>query len=266
MIDAVSQILREAAALDILPRYRELRDDEIHEKSPGELVTRADRDAESRIGRRLAALLPGSRVVGEEAASADPTLLRDIDRGAVWLLDPLDGTRNFVHGREGFAVMAALLRDGETTMAWMLSPLCDRMHVAELGAGARIDGRPIPAASDHPRPASALRGAVLTGFLPNALRERVARNARHVAEVLPGRQCAGEEYPLVATGAQDFVMFWRTLPWDHAPGSLFVREAGGHCARPDGTPYRPAGPGEGLLVARSTEDWQALRDALLGAC
>ena len=112
-IDAVTKILREAAQESILPRFRSLGRDEVTEKAPGEIVTVADRESEATITRRLRELLDVP-VVGEEATSTEPKLLRALaDEPAVWLVDPLDGTRNFVRGSEDFAVMAALVREGE---------------------------------------------------------------------------------------------------------------------------------------------------------
>src|SRR4051794_10278381 len=101
-----------AAGRAILPRFCALAQHEIEGKSPGELVTVADREAEALLAAGLAPLLPGSRVIGEEACSADPRLIDALGEGIVWLVDPLDGTGNFAAGRPEFAVMVALLRDG----------------------------------------------------------------------------------------------------------------------------------------------------------
>jgi len=80
---------------------------------------------------------------------------------------------------------------------------------------------------------------------------------------LPGLRCAGHEYPSIAQGRQNFVLFWRTEPWDHAPGALFMSEAGAHVARPDGSPYRPLDGGQGLLVADNQANWNAVAQLLL---
>jgi fructose-1,6-bisphosphatase/inositol monophosphatase family enzyme len=91
--------------------------------------------------------------------------------------------------------------------------------------------------------------------------------ARAFGTVTRGSRAVGVEYPRIATGEQEFTLFWRTLPWDHAPGSLLVTEAGGVAARLDGTPYRPGRPADGLLVAADEECWHRVRDRLIGpAC
>ncbi|MEZ0092995.1 inositol monophosphatase [Streptacidiphilus sp. EB129] len=261
-IDAVTGILSEAAEAAILPRFRALAEGEVTEKSPGELVTVADREAEDLISRRLRTLLDAP-VVGEEATAADPGLVAALrEAPAAWLVDPLDGTANFVAGRPEYAVMAALVRAGETVAAWIVQPAEGRAYVAERGAGAWRDGtriRRTPAPADP----SELRGAVLTRFLDPVARARVAAAAPRFAELGPGTGCAGVDYPRVLDGGQDFVLFHRTLPWDHAPGTLLLTEAGGLAQRPDGTPYRPTDDRTGLLATADPITWHTVRPLLL---
>jgi fructose-1,6-bisphosphatase/inositol monophosphatase family enzyme len=263
MLDAVEALLREAAEAAILPRFRRLAAGDVDEKAPGEWVTAADREAERLLSAGLTALLPGAVVVGEEAAAAAPGLLARLeDAGPVWLVDPLDGTANFVAGRGSFAVMVALLRGGAPVAAWMLDPLTGICATAEAGGGAFLSGARLRASADCPPPA-ALRGAVLTRFLPPALRAAVARRAPALGAVLPGSGCAGREYPAVVGGAQHFVLYWRTLPWDHAPGVLFAHEAGAAARRLDGRAYRAADGRPGLLVAQNDAVWRRVRATLL---
>lgn len=262
LMDRVAELIREIAGQAIVPRFRTLTQQEISEKTPGELVTIVDREVEAWLTQRLPALLPGSRVIGEEACSADPGLLDTIAEGRVWLVDPLDGTANFVAGRPCFAVMVALLEDGLPTAAWLHDPMTDLMHSAERGAGAYANQLRLRA-PDHVVATHQLRGAVLTRYLPVALRESVGRRSSGIAEALPGLYCAGAEYPAIAHGTQDFAMFWRVLPWDHVPGALLLSEAGGKVARLDGQPYRVGPDAFGLLVARSAQCWQLARSALL---
>lgn len=261
VLDDVGELMRVVAREVIVPRFRALSHGEIEEKAPGELVTIADREAEQRLSAALVKLLPAARVVGEEQVAAQPELVHGLEQGAVWLVDPLDGTSNFVAGSACFSMMIALLHEGEVVASFMLDPLTNLLSRAERGAGAYLEGERLRTGTDAPE-TRALRGAVLKKYLPTELRAAVEGRIGRLGEALPGTHCAGAEYPAIVSGRQDFAAFWRTLPWDHAPGSLFVTEAGGVAQRFDGTPYRPAEDRRGLLVARNAEIWARARHAL----
>lgn len=258
---AVHALLRTVAAEQILPRFQRLGDDEVTEKSAGELVTVADRAAERALGDGLRRIDPDARFIGEEACAADPRLLERLGEGHVWLVDPIDGTANFVAGRAPFAVMVALLEEGVTTAAWVLDPLADRVVSAAAGAGAYVDGRPVPVTDDLPAD-DRLDGIVSSAFLPESHHDLPARLAERIGTVRATQRCAGHEYPLVAQGARDFALYWRTLPWDHAASALIVEEAGGAVLRLDGTKYCPALAGTGVLVARNKPIAQRLLEML----
>jgi fructose-1,6-bisphosphatase/inositol monophosphatase family enzyme len=157
--------------------------------------------------------------------------------------------------------MVALLADGAAQAGWILDLITDQLAVAEVGAGACLDGVPITTDQDSP-PLAALRGNVRSKYLPPAVRVAVDRRVGLLGEALPGTGCAGREYPDVVTGVQDFALFWRTLPWDHAAGDLFTREAGGAVRRLDGGPYLPTDRSPGLLVARNEEVWRQVYAAM----
>jgi fructose-1,6-bisphosphatase/inositol monophosphatase family enzyme len=265
LIAPVAAAMRHAAETAILPRYRRLTAHEVEEKSAGEVVTQADRDAEAILTPVLRSLVEGSRVVGEEAAASQPELLQGLDSGIVWLVDPLDGTSNFVSGNGPFAVMVALLERGQTRASWILDPLSGTEYFAGPDMGARMNGQRLaPSHIDGAnRPASELRGAILTRFLPLDVRPRVEQGRKRIGATTNGTLCAGAEYPAIALGRQDFTLFWRTLPWDHAPGALLVTETGGHVARPDGSPYVPGDGKSGLLAARSAACWHEVHRAIL---
>lgn len=265
LFDDVPLLLAEASERAVMPRFRALSAGEVMEKARGDLVTVADHEAEAIIEHGLLALLPGSRVAGEEACAANPALLDGLDRGAVWVVDPLDGTANFVAGRPVFAVMAALLVEGEAVGAWVLNPVTGERWMAQRGAGCYRNGERarVPTAA---LPLAQARGAVLNRFMPPELREHITARLHLIGEPLPGQRCAGVEYPALVTGTQQFAMFYRTLPWDHVPGTLLVQEAGGHAARFDASAYRAADrTAVGLLTAVSEPLWREVRAALLPA-
>jgi fructose-1,6-bisphosphatase/inositol monophosphatase family enzyme len=264
MIDKVEALLREAARRAILPRFQRLQRHEVEEKSPGELVTAADREAEHIIAAGLKALSPAALIVGEEAAAADPGLLSQVlGADEVWVIDPLDGTAHFAAGRALFAVMVALVRKGEIVLSCIFEPVTGTMRVAERGAGAFADGRRVRAADDCPPPA-AIRGAILKRFISPADRAKIEPREGMIGAVLPGLMCAGREYPAVVAGEQHFALFQRMLPWDHAPGVLFAEEAGAKARWLDGSAYVPGDMRAGLLVAQNAAVWRCVRETVLG--
>lgn len=263
MLDQVESIVREVAATVVVPKFRALAEGEIEEKAPGELVTVADRESERVLAQRLGALLPGSVVVGEESVAADPAILELLYGDApVWVIDPIDGTANFAGGREPFALMVALVRQGAPVLSVIFEPISGLMSLAEAGAGAQINGVPARMPTD-PVGTGDLRGSALARFLPPEIRARVDAGRPSVGALLPGHHCAAREYPDVVRGVQHFALFWRALPWDHVPGALLVREAGGVVRRFSGAEYNLTQSGQGLLVARDEDVFGLVREALL---
>ncbi|MBI3512493.1 MAG: inositol monophosphatase, partial [Proteobacteria bacterium] len=147
----VATIIREVAAAEILPRYQALRASDIREKAPGDFVTAADLASEAALTRRLTELVPGSVVLGEEAAAADPSVFDRLDGDApVWVIDPVDGTINFAKGRPGFVVIVAWIHRGRTLAGWIHDPLASVMVTAERGGGTLGDGGRLHVAADTP--------------------------------------------------------------------------------------------------------------------
>lgn len=250
-----------------MPRFRRLGADGIRRKSgPLDLVTDADEAAERRIAAALAVRFPDALVVGEEAVAADPSLLgRLADAERAIVLDPLDGTFNFAHGVPLFATMAALLVRGEVALAAVHDPLGDDTALALRGEGAWIE-RPDGSRADlhvcPPAPPSAMSGIASWQFLPDPLKARVLGRLLRVAATWSYRSAA-HEYRLAASGGCHFLLYHRLLPWDHAPGWLLHREAGGYSAHFDGSRYLPRQIGGGLICAPDRPSWEALREALL---
>lgn len=252
-VDPVSELLREVGDRLILPAFRQ--NVAAEEKTPGEFVTRVDRAAEDFLARFLPSLVTGSRVVGEEAVHSEPALLDSIHTGWVWLVDPLDGTRNFVEGREEFGTMVALLRDGQTVAGWIYAPTLGRLAVAELGSGTCINGSRTRLSRD--KAVGLAPGMIYTRFLPAEVTCDTSR------ELVKPTGAASADYPAILQGTLSFVFYWRTLSWDHAAGTLLVNEAGGKAAGLDGAAYKPSSPTEGLLAATTQNDWGAVRSTII---
>ena len=253
---AVEQAMRDAARLAVMPRFGTAGAALVADKAlrPGESepVTAADRECEAILSDRLAGLMPGAAIVGEEAVHQQPELLAGLGSGTCWIIDPLDGTANFAAGTGPFGLLVALAEQGVPVGGWILDPLTGRFCAALTGEGASIDGEAFrTAASGRERPLVALTRL----FSDQSRRARLLSSLAENAEVVDSPRCAADQYPRIATGGHDVTLFTRTLPWDHAAGVVFLNEAGSRAARPDGTPYRCDDEREGLIAATTEAAW-----------
>ncbi|KEO89150.1 hypothetical protein EH31_14035 [Erythrobacter longus] len=257
----IGEVLREAAVTSVIPRFGRLGSDEVQEKSVGDLVTIADTQAEAIIAAGLTALRPRARVVGEEACAANPGLLKNLDRGEVWIIDPIDGTGNYAAGRAPFAMMAALLQEGEIVASAVLDPLSDRLLLAEKGGGAWLNEMRLVSCEQRPVP-RALSGIISHFQRPPEMEAKAGTLADDGVTLLSTQRCAGFEYARIAIGELDFALYWRTLVWDHAPGILILEEAGGKAAHLDGTSYASSRPHRPILLARNKAIWDHIASAM----
>jgi len=237
----VEEAVRKAAAAEIMPRFRSLAAHEVDQKSgPHDLVTDADRLTERYLTDVLGRLLPGSVVVGEEAVHADPEVYAAIQGDApVWIVDPVDGTRQFVHGDPGFCTLVALARRGVLLASWTYLPASDQLATAVRGQGAFLDGerlhagspdpgRDLQVATSHPDYTTDAQKRALLGLWTDGVAPRACGSA-------------GLEYLAVARGELDALAFSWEAAWDHAAGILLVEEAGGAHLTPTGEPFRITG-------------------------
>ncbi|MFE0451822.1 inositol monophosphatase family protein [Streptomyces sp. NPDC058914] len=237
----VEEAVRKAAAAEIMPRFRQLAAHEVDQKSgPHDLVTDADRGAELYLTEALGALLPGSVVVGEEAVHANPLTYEALRGDApVWIVDPVDGTRQFVRGEEGFCTLVALARHGVVYASWTYAAARDQLATAVRGQGAFLDGerlfagpptpgRDLTVATSHPDFTTDEQKHALLGLWTDGVAPRPCGSA-------------GLEYLAVARGELDATAFSWEAAWDHAAGLLLVEEAGGAHLTLTGEPFRITG-------------------------
>jgi len=265
----VASLLREAARDKIMPLFRNLADDEVRMKTgPLDLVTAADEAAERRITAGLRREFPGCVVIGEEAASANPELLNDLAGAELaFVVDPVDGTANFAAGLPLFGVMAAAFRKGEIVGAVIHDPVGDDSAMALRGEGAWMetpDGKRRALRVADSVPAAQMSGNVSWRFLPEPLRSEVCARLPRLGAGWDYR-CSAHAYRMTAAGHGHFLFYYRLYPWDHAPGWLLHREAGGYSAQFNGKPYDPTDIYSGLICAPDRDGWEAIRAALLEA-
>lgn len=234
---------------------RARRPEHVEAKAPIDLVTEVDRAAEDAVLGVIAAAFPGDGVLAEEKGDARPAL-----SGRTWVVDPLDGTTNFVHGVERVAVSIALLAGGERVLGVVLDVFLDRLYAAVRGAGATCDGAPLAVST-----ANDLGAALMaTGFPPDR-RTRAAGYLEYVRAFMERthgiRRFGSAALDLVDVASGRFDGFWEfgLKPWDTAAGTLIVEEAGGRVTTGDGAPWKPGDP---LVVATNGRLHDAVVDVL----
>ena len=262
----VDSIIREVAAVEIMPRFRKLAAHDVEMKGVNDPVTVADKETERRLTEELTAHLPGSVVVGEESFAKDPSIMAHIDADApVWVIDPIDGTRNFVSGYPEFAVMVGLVRNRETLASWIHDPNSGDTMMAEKGSGVWLRGQKVTLAAQNPAlPTVGLVGARVKKLIADPT---LIPQGENLPPIEIG-SCAGFDYPRLFAGAMRFAnattsraqfLFYRhTNAWDHVPGLFLHHEAGGYSADWSGKPYDMTQPRSGLLCAPNHEIWARL--------
>lgn len=235
---ALIRAVRDAGAEALKIRSRGLAVESKKDASP---VTEADRKAEAILTAAVEACMPGVTIVAEERVAdegaPDPT-------ASFVLIDPLDGTKEFVAGRDEFTVNVAWVQEGRPVLGVVGAPALNRIYVGDPDAGAvRIDGdappKPIRVRAPGPGPLEAL-----------ASRSHAdAQTERFLAAIDAGRKSAGSslKFCVVAEGDADlYPRFGPTMAWDTAAAQAVLEAAGGVVAHLDGSPFRyPSNPADG---------------------
>lgn len=193
------------------------------EKSESDFVTEVDLSVHAELGTQLASLVPGSRVISEEDAAPQA-----YGEGAVWIIDPVDGTSNLVYGLRHSCISAALVENGRALLGAVYNPYLHEYFSAEKGKGAFLNGRPI-----HVSAAGSLEKAFVGFEAGPASKHRSQRmltafsrcHARANGVRMLGSAALDLAY--VACGRFTCAYFDYMYPWDYAAGTLLIAEAGG---------------------------------------
>jgi myo-inositol-1(or 4)-monophosphatase len=194
-------------------------------KGPANFVTAADRRAEQILLEELTLARPGYSFLGEEGGRREGT-----DKTHTWIVDPLDGTTNFLHGIPHFAISIALEREDTVVAGLVYNPANDDLFTAERGKGAFLNDQRLRVAGRK-----RLADSVVACGLPHRGRGDLALARRELAavqeKVVGLRRFGAAALDLAWVAAGRFDVYWeRDLkPWDVAGGLILIREAGGYC-------------------------------------
>ena len=212
------------AGRSLVKDFREVENLQVSSKGPGDFVSKADREAERIIKEELMGARPTYGWLGEETGESDGQ-----DPTRRWIVDPLDGTTNFLHGLPHWAVSIALEHKGEIVSAVVHDPAKDETFWAEKGAGAWLnDGQRLRVSGRRQ-----MVDAVFATGVPFGAKKTLPATLQDLARLMPA--CAGVrrwgsaalDLCYVAAGRYDGYWERELQPWDMAAGLLIVREAGG---------------------------------------
>lgn len=205
----------------LLSEFNNISQKDISAKSRYELITSQDVEAEKKVLARIKEEFPGHGILAEESGRAKKT------SDYLWVVDPLDGTSNYIMGNPLFAVSAALLYKNEPMLGVVYAPYLGEIYMAEKGQGATLGNKKIVVNSQNK-----LSSAILT-FCHGSDKKEVKRAIKMYEQFkLLGRDMrqlgsASLECCFVASGKTSAIMISGVKPWDVAAGALIVREAGG---------------------------------------
>lgn len=212
--------------------------------SISDLVTEVDKGAETLIRKLIYTYFPDHKILGEEGAEpgaegAKKALERLKDEEYVWIVDPIDGTTNFIHGLPFFSVSIALAFRGEVIVGVVYDPMRDELFVAEKGKGAYVHGKKVSVSKE-----AALSDSLLATGFPTDRVEMLPLNLKQLSALAPQvrniRASGSAALHLAYVAAGRLTGFWEMNlnAWDIAAGSLLVKEAGGRISDLSGEPYR----------------------------
>ena len=210
--------------------FGEVEQLQVSQKGPANFVSAADQRSEDILHSELERARPGYGFLFEERGRVDGA-----DMSHRWIVDPLDGTTNFLHGIPMFAISIALEREGELVAGLIYNPAMAEIFTAEKGSGAFLNDRRIRVAGR-----SHFGDSIIATGIPHRGRDGHAQFLKECGEVMKNvagvRRCGAAALDLAWVAAGRFDGFWeRNLnPWDIAAGAILVREAGGFVTDPEG--------------------------------
>lgn len=236
----------------------------IEEKEKAGLVSEADRESERIIQTYLAEHCPDVDFLGEESAYLGHQQLQREYKGARWILDPLDGTTNFVHRFPIFCVSLGLEVNGVLEIGIIDMPMLNQTWTAQRGQGTFCNGQPVRVSTTTDFSKSLLATGFFAEEEPESMNHQIRIFTNLVQKARGIRRAGAAAYDLACVSSGIFDLFWEKnlKPWDTAAGQLLVQEAGGVVRNFQGHPHNPFDQtlvaGNPILVQKFLDELKSL--------
>ncbi|KLT73831.1 inositol monophosphatase [Neisseria arctica] len=231
MLNRLQSLVREVAQTEVMPRFL---DAVVSRKLDGSLLTEADLAAQSAFATGLPAIID-CPMLGEEMTAVEQRELWHYNEEGLWVVDPIDGTNNFINGLPHFALSAAYIKHGRTQLGVVFNPVSDECFYAKRGEGAFLNGRSLPLRSVHKYLHEAIAGVEIKYLRSGKLSSRM--NTLAPVGSIRSLGSSTLDWCYLAAGRYDVYVHGGQKLWDYAAGALIFEEAGGCLATLEGDDF-----------------------------
>ncbi len=224
-------LVREVAQTEVMPRFLDVG---ISRKADGSLLTEADLAAQAAFAAKLPDIIDRP-MLGEEMTAQRQTELWRHNGQGLWVVDPIDGTNNFINGLPHFALSCAFIRNGRPQLGVIYNPVSDECFYAERGGGAFLNGRPLPLRNVQKQLHEAIAGVEIKYLRSGKLSSRMNTLAPFGSIRSMGSSTL--DWCYLASGRYDIYVHGGQKLWDYAAGALIFEEAGGKLATLEGDDF-----------------------------
>ena len=253
--DQIRSVLIEISKKIILPNFRNLNSNQINYKNNKDIderasiVTSVDIEVEKHLKKILPQFLKNSHFIGEEIYTHNPEILDYYNQKKYcWTVDPIDGTLNFVKGKELFAVMVALTFSNQIIQSWIYKPITEEFMYAKLNQGSYLNNKKITINNFNSISNSV--GSISSKYWDKDIEKKIKLLKNNFKDIT-SYGSIGCEYFDIVLGKRDFVILSKLSPWDHLSGVLLVREAGGNDSHFNNLSYKFNQKSNNLIVSSS---------------
>jgi myo-inositol-1(or 4)-monophosphatase len=223
-MDQVESLVREVARTEILPRFLRVSHTR---KEDGSMLTEADLACQHALSIALPAIAPYP-VLGEEMTREQQDSLWMTHQEGLWVVDPIDGTTNFIHGLPHFAISIALMQNGKSSLGVIYNPITDELFYASRGEGAFMNGLALPLKQSSHGIGDAIAGIDAKYLRSAKLASRIFSTAPFASQRSMGSSTL--DWCYLAAGRFDIYLHGGQRLWDYAAGAVILEEAGGKIA------------------------------------